>query len=188
MDTNIKILIGVVVLIILVVIGFLIFKHRENFNNYDSTTPAENFYKYLQHLYYAINRTIIPDFHNSDRTVDITNCDPADNTWPPAIQNHTTINHLNKAYNTFKTQYKDDIAKVIELYLSTDTVTYTAKYNKLANTLINMSIEDPLVINLTRLNGHIVISANPNIPKELYKKYGTTYTNLENFVKTITPM
>jgi hypothetical protein len=186
MDTNIKILIGVVVVVILLIIGILIFKHRENFNYGKIPSPEQNYYNYLMALYVAINQTIIPDFYNSDRTTDITQCQQID--WPKSIQNHTTINQLNKAYAQFKAEYKDDLEKLIPLYMSTDSVTYTAQYNKLANILINMSIPDPLLINLTRLNASIVLGGSPDIPTKLRDKYSNEFVKLQDFVQNLTPL
>jgi hypothetical protein len=182
MDTNIKILIGVVVVVILLIIGILVFKHHENFENFSN--PSENFHKYIHHLYHAINQTIIPDFHNANRTTDITQSQ--DIPWPPTIQNKTTIENLNNAYNHFTMTYKDDIDKLTPLYLSTDSVAYTSAYNKLVNTLGNMAA-DPNQINVNRLNARIVLRANPDILAKLKNQYGKDFDMLYTFVQDTTP-
>ena len=186
MDTNIKILIGVVVVIILLIIGILVYKHRENFNNETLPTPSENFYNYLHYLYHAINQILEPDFYNSDRTTDITQCKNI--AWPPSIRNEITIDQLNKVYGKFKSDNKDAIAKVIRLYLSTDSVEYTKEYNKLVNVLMNMSIPDPNNINITRLDAYIVLTASPDISDKLIAYYGNGFAKLNNFVQQSTPL
>ena len=186
MNTNIKILIGVVVVVILLVIGIIVFKHRENFNGEYFPSPEKNFHMYMHHLYHAINQTILPDFYNADRTVDITRCSNTE--WPPSIQNEITIQTLNDVYRQFKSTYKNEIDKVVSLYLSTDSVAYTAAYNALATIIMNMSIPDPNEINLTRLNAYIVLTGSPDIQDKLDKHYGEEFAKIRKFVENVTPL
>jgi hypothetical protein len=189
MNTDIKILIGVVALVVIAIVVFLIFKSRENFNCCKNVNPAETFYQYIKYLYSSIHKTLLPNFYNSTRTTDITKC--SDISWPPAIQNHTTINHLNKVYDQFKSKYAERIEKVKKMYLinynDKDTAAYTSEYNKLVNILDNMSIPDPLSINITRLNASIVLNGSPNILKHLIKTYGSDFSSMQDFVQHNTP-
>ena len=186
MNTNIKILIGAVVVVILFIMGILVFKYRENFNEEGFSTLSEYFYKNLHYLYHAINQTIIPDFYNADRTTDITQSQDIE--WPSVIQNHTTINKLNSVYSQFKLKYSKEIDELVSLSKTTDIKAYTMAYNKVSNTLINMSIPDPNAINIVRLNSYIVLTANPDIPSKLLSQYAENFTKLSNFVRDMTPL
>jgi hypothetical protein len=72
-------------------------------------------------------------------------------------------------------------------YNDKDTAAYTSEYNKLVNILDNMSIPDPLSINITRLNASIVLNGSPNILKDLIKTYGSDFSSMQDFVQHNTP-